>query len=225
MLYQAVRHDGLNVLHPSDTFCQHDMTPPDAASFITCSRAARLVLRASFSCRMFSTCSWLTALCVAACSVATSQAGGSREVTRKERKIQKKRRDKTAVKLKKEQSLKRECNSSVRRLENTLCIKTDKTERSFFFFNLSVKVRKLRVHCRCFTQLWIHAEVGGVQAPTAILIFAVSVWMHACAVVPVCGVWMCTRACMRVTWSFRLCRASWCSRSLLCSCSLSSTVV
>lgn len=47
--------------------------------FITCSRAARFVLRASFSCRMLSTCSWLTALWLATCSTSAPQAGGSRE--------------------------------------------------------------------------------------------------------------------------------------------------
>ena len=46
--------------------------------FITCSRAARFVLRASFSCRMLSTCSWLTALWLATCSTSEPQAGGSR---------------------------------------------------------------------------------------------------------------------------------------------------
>lgn len=42
--------------------------------FITCSRAARFVLRASFSCRMLSTCSWLTALWLATCSTNAPQA-------------------------------------------------------------------------------------------------------------------------------------------------------
>lgn len=45
---------------------------------VTCSRAARLVLKASFSCRMFSTCSWLTAFWLATCSPSTPQTGGSR---------------------------------------------------------------------------------------------------------------------------------------------------
>lgn len=46
--------------------------------FITCSRAARFVLRASFSCRMLSTCSWLTALWLATCITNAPQAGQNR---------------------------------------------------------------------------------------------------------------------------------------------------
>lgn len=52
---------------------QRSRTPDALVQRVTCSKAARLVLRASFSWSMWSTCSWLTALWLATCSVHRSQ--------------------------------------------------------------------------------------------------------------------------------------------------------
>lgn len=69
----------------------------DAASWSsTCSRAARFVLRASFSLSMPSTCSWLTALWHATCSSAQTQNHPTRPGDRdRERKQDKKDKNNT----------------------------------------------------------------------------------------------------------------------------------